>query len=73
LHIEKEAEDSSQYDKNEMFNGEWTTRKPHHRRQNVVRDIRTTGSSFISINNKMVILITSKNAQENLSVFDVLF
>jgi hypothetical protein len=37
----------NKHDKNEMFNGECTTRRPHHRRKNVIGDIWPTGSSFI--------------------------
>ena len=37
--------------KNELFNGECITRKPHHRRKNVIGDINPSGTSFILYQN----------------------
>lgn len=34
------------HEKSELFNVECITRKPHHRRENVVSDISETGNSF---------------------------
>jgi hypothetical protein len=37
--------------KSDLFNAECTTKKQHHRRKNVVGDIRLSGTSFILYNN----------------------
>ncbi|MEH7073827.1 hypothetical protein [Neobacillus drentensis] len=37
----------NKHDKNDLYNGECITRKPNHRRKNVVGEIIPTGSSFI--------------------------
>lgn len=41
----------NKHNKNELFNAECTTRKPQHRRKNVVGDINPTGSSYILYSN----------------------
>jgi hypothetical protein len=41
----------NKHNKNELYNAECITRKPHHRRKNIVGDIRPSGSSFILYSN----------------------
>jgi hypothetical protein len=40
----------NKHDKSELYNAECITRKPHHRRKNIVGDINPNGSSFILYN-----------------------
>lgn len=41
----------NKHNKNELYNAECITRKPHHYRKNVVGNIRPTGRSFILYSN----------------------
>lgn len=41
----------NKHEKNELYNVECITRKPHHRRKNIVGDIRPNGRSFILYSN----------------------
>ena len=40
------------HQKNELYNAECITRKPNHRRKNIVGDINPNGRSFILYNNR---------------------
>ena len=54
----------NKHEKNELYNAECITRKPHHRRKNIVGDISPNGKSFILYSNGKTNLLALNAAIE---------